>query len=150
MKLKNYTSAISPEKSVLLIEKRLVEIGASDIVKSYDGNSHLSGIMFRIKDGEQVLVFKLPACVNEVYETLMENVKRPRPNTKNLVWQQAERTAWKLLLDDVFVQTSMILIGRRKVTEVFLAYLYDSKNDETLYQKLVISTNNFKQLMPPK
>lgn len=130
----------------MLIERRLIDIGASDIIKSYDEKGYLSGIMFRIQDEGQPLVFKLPACVKQVYELLMENVKRPRPNTKNSVWQQAERTAWKLLLDDVSIQTSMILIGRRKVTEVFLAYLYDFKNNETLYQKLVASTNNFKQL----
>lgn len=33
MKLKNYTSAVSPERSVALIEKTLAGIGATHILK---------------------------------------------------------------------------------------------------------------------
>jgi len=131
----------------MLIEKRLVEIGASHIAKSYE-NGHLSGIMFQVTDKDRPLAFKLPANVNLVKQMMVAEVQRPRRGTVDRIENQAERTAWKLLLDWVEVQSSMILIGRREVTEVFLPYLYDFKKDETLYQKLVAS--GFKLLPAPE
>lgn len=118
MNLKNYTSLVPPEKSVMQIEKRLVGIGATHIAKSYD-DGELSGIMFQIN-------------------------QNGRPISLKRVREQAQRTAWKLLFDWIEVQASMILIGHREATEVFLPYMYDFKNDETLYQKL--SASNFKML----
>ena len=147
IKLKNYTSSMPSEKSIMLIEKKLVEIGASHIAKSYE-DSRLSGIMFQIQNKDRPLTFKLPANIGVVTEMMLSEIRRPRQNTKRRIEEQAERTAWRLVLDWVEVQVSMILIGRREITEVFLPYLYDFKKDETLYQKLVSS--NFKMLMPPE
>ena len=45
MKLKNYTSSIPPDRSVALIEKKLVEVGADHIAKSYE-KGKLCGIVF--------------------------------------------------------------------------------------------------------
>ena len=70
---------------------------------------------------------------------MLEEIRKPHPGTRERVREQAERTAWKLLLDWVEVQVSMIVIGRREVIEVFLPYLYDFKKDQTLYQKLVLA-----------
>jgi len=131
----------------MLIEKRLVKIGATHIAKFYD-NGHLSGIMFQITGKDRPLAFKLPANVKLVKEMMLSEIRRPRKGTSTRVEDQAERTAWKLLLDWVDVQTSMILIGRREVTEIFLPYLYDFKKDETLYERLVAS--NFKMLPAPE
>ena len=147
MKLRNYTSSMLPERSVMLIEKKLVEIGASHIAKSYE-NSNLSGIMFQVQDRDRPLSFKLPANVHLITKIMLSEIQKPRRGTESRIKEQAERTAWKLLLDWVEVQASMVLIGRREVVEVFLPYLYDFQKDETLYQKLV--SGGFKQLMPPK
>ena len=148
MKLKNYTSTVPAERSIMQIEKRLVEIGASHIAKSYTGDGHLAGIMFQVNNKDHSQSFKLPANVSTISEMMLSEIKRPHPGTKNRIKEQAERTAWKLLLDWVEVQVSMILIGRREVIEVFLPYLYDFKKDETFYQKLVSS--NFKMLKAPE
>jgi len=75
---------------------------------------------------------------------MTETVKRPRRNTVTKIAQQAERTAWKLLLDWVQVQTSMVVIGRRNIIEVFLPYAYDMRADMTLFDKL--QGNGFKML----
>ena len=147
MKLKNYTSSVPAERSVALIEKKLVEVGASHIAKSYE-NSHLSGIVFQVDNKGRPQAFKLPANVGAITEIMLEEIRKPHPGTEERVKEQAERTAWKLLLDWVEVQVSMILIGRREVIEVFLPYLYDFKKDETFYQKLVSS--NFKMLKAPE
>jgi len=104
--------------------------------------------MFQITGKDRPLAFKLPANVKLVREMMLSEIRRPRKGTSTRVEDQAERTAWKLLLDWVEVQTSMILIGRREVTEIFLPYLYDFKKDETLYERLVAS--NFKMLPAPE
>lgn len=147
MNLKNYTSTISPMQSVARIEKCLVEIGATNISKTYD-NGNLVGIVFQIQDEAYPCVFKLPANVKAVEEQFMAQVKRPRKGTLATVKQQAERTAWKLLLDWVEVQMSLILISRRKVIEVFLPYVYNFKTDTTFFQSL--EAGGFKQLSSGK
>ena len=146
-KLKNYTSQVPVGRSVMRIEQKLVEIGASHIAKSYE-DSRLSGIMFQVNENDRPMSFKLPANVALVREMMLAEIRKPRPGTTDRIKDQAERTAWKLLLDWVEVQASMILIGRRQVTEVFLPYLYDFKKDQTLFQKLV--ETKFKMLMPPE
>lgn len=143
MNLKNYTSGVSPEKSVMLIEKRLVGIGATHIAKSYE-DSKLSGVMFQINQHNRPVSFKLPANTKLITEMMLSEIKRPQRDTEKRIRDQVQRTAWKLLLDWVDVQASMITIGRREATEVFLPYMYDFKNEETLYQKLQAS--NFKML----
>lgn len=147
MNLKNYTSTVSPAQSVSRIEKCLVEIGATNISKSYN-NGDLTGIIFQIQDEAYPCVFKLPANVKAVEEQFLAQVKRPRKGTLAQVKQQAERTAWKLLLDWVEVQMSLVLISRRKVIEVFLPYVYNFQTDQTFYERL--EQGGFKQLSSGK
>lgn len=132
MNLKNYTSTVPAERSIMKIEKRLVEIGASHIAKSYD-RQILSGIIFQVDN----VTYRLPAYVDRIEEMMLKQIKRPQSDTKVRILHQASRTGWKLLLDWVEVQTTLILIGRRQVVEVFLPYVYDFQKDRTFYQQLV-------------
>lgn len=135
MKLKNYTSAVSPERSVSLIEKILVDIGATYIVKVYE-NSRLSGITFQIDYEAKPMLFKLPANEQAITDIMQSQIKKPRGNTTLRIVEQAQRTAWKLLLDWVSVQASMVLIGRRSIIEVFLPYAYNKQQNRTFYEYL--------------
>lgn len=135
MKLKNYTSAVSPERSVISIEKILVDIGATYIVKIYE-NSRLSGITFQIDYEGKPMLFKLPANEQAIEDIMKSEIKKPRENTQSRIEEQAQRTAWKLLLDWVSVQASMVLIGRRSVIEVFLPYAYNKQQNRTFYEYL--------------
>ena len=143
MNIKNYTSQIPPQKSVAQIESCLVKIGARHISKTYE-DGKLAGITFQIIENGEPIIFKLPANVKGIQCAMTETVKRPRRNTVTKIAQQAERTAWKLLLDWVQVQTSMVVIGRRNIIEVFLPYAYDMRADMTLFDKL--QGNGFKML----
>ena len=60
MKLRNYTSNVSVEKSMALTEKLLVEGGASHIAKMYEGGV-IHGITFAITNPEtgKNMVFKM-------------------------------------------------------------------------------------------
>jgi len=136
MNLKNYTSGVPPTRSVSQIEQKLVSIGAKHIAKTYDDNQNLSGITFQITQDNRPMIFKLPANVELIEKMMLDEVKRPRRGTVDKTKDQAQRTAWKLLLDWVEVQASMIIIGRREAMEVFLPYAYDPQNDQTFFEKL--------------
>jgi hypothetical protein len=137
VKLRNYTSGVPVERSVSFIEKRLVETGASHIMKEYvDGV--LAGIMFSLpgpKNNASIPI-KLPANVEKCNRLLAAQVKRQRKGTLEKIRDQAERTAWKLLADWVDVQVSMIRLGQAEPLEIFLPYLFDAHRKQTFYGSL--------------
>ena len=143
MKIKNYTSEVPASRSVSHIEQCLVDVGATGIAKTYQAG-RLTGITFQIPQNGISLVFKLPANIEDVAAQLKADVKKPRVGTMGRLEEQAERTAWKLLLDWVEVQASMILIGRRQAIEVFLPYVYDPARDQTFFERL--QESKFKML----
>jgi hypothetical protein len=146
MKVKNYTSQVSAERSIMMIEHCLVSAGATHIGKSYDVKRETtSAIIFQIevRDGMR-LNFKLPARVDKVFAKLWKEVRRPRKETEQKVREQAERAAWKLVYDQVAVQTANILIEQQDAAEAFFPYLYDGKRDKTLYE--LAKDSGFKQI----
>jgi hypothetical protein len=144
MKIKNYTSGISVEKSVMLIEKTLVEVGATHIAKVYDNNKDLAGITFQIQTNGMPLVFRLPSKWKEYTKLLERKIKKPHRGTIERIREQSKRTAWKLLLEWVQIQVSMIQLQQAEIIEVFLPYAYDMNKDETFFDKL--KGTQFKQL----
>lgn len=136
MNLKNYTSETPAERSISRIEKKLVEIGAKNINKEYDGFGGLQSVKFLIDINGQTVVFDLPARVKAVYDVLAKEVKRPQEGTYARIRAQAERTAWKLIADWVDVQASMIHLQQAEVMQVFLPYAL-MPTGKTLYQTFV-------------
>lgn len=143
MKLRNYTSSVSVEKSVSAIESLLVKAGALTVSRFYD-DGRLAGFFFQIPVNGIAMTFKLPANPLAVRRVMEGEVKKPRRGTMNRVWDQAERTAWKLLHDWVHTQLSMIQMEQAEAMQVFLPYAYDGKNDQTFFEKL--KGSGFKQL----
>lgn len=138
MTIKNYTSTVEASRSMARIEELLVEIGANNINKKYE-NKVCTGITFLYFDNQlgQTLAFHLKAQVEEVFNILWKEVKRPQANTKETLKAQANRTAWKVLSDWTEIQCTMILLGQAKPLQMFLPFVYDVKNEETLYDKVV-------------
>lgn len=147
MNLKNYTSDISPFKSIGNIESMLVAAGATDIAKKYEGST-CSAITFRImvdNNGiKQPLFFQLPAKVEAVFKIFWaKRTKRGEINRK-VVTEQAEKTAWKIVHDWVEIQLSMIKLNQADVIEIFLPYVYNPNTNQTFYNQL--KDGGFKQL----
>jgi hypothetical protein len=119
------------------IEDLLVEIGATNVNKQYK-EKVCTGITFLLFDHQlqQTLSFHLKAQVEECFNILWQDVKRPRDYTRALVIQQANRTAWKILSDWTEIQCSMILLGQAKPLQMFLPFIYDVKTSETLFDKI--------------
>lgn len=141
--IKNYTSQVPAEKSISRIEKLLVEVGALNINKSYE-NGTLRAIIFLISVRGNTMMFKLPAKVEIVERVLKNDVKRPRPGTYERISEQAERTAWKIVLDWVEAQIAMIKLEQAEFIEVFLPYHYSPELNQTLFERL--ESGNFKLL----
>lgn len=146
MNIKNYTSSIEASRSMARIEELLVEIGATNINKQYE-NKICTGITFLLYDLQlrQTLPFHLKAQVEECFTILWKDVKRPRPDTKDLLKKQAAKTAWKILCDLTELQCSMVLLGQASPLQMFLSSVYDTKNNETFYDKV---TSGKMKLLP--
>jgi len=136
MNIKNYTSTVDASKSMARIEELLVEVGATNINKQYS-NKVCTGITFLLYDQQllQTIPFQFKAEIVECFKVLWKDVKRPRPDTKEIIQKQASRTAWEILCDLTELQCSMILLGQAKPLQMFLSSMYDTKNNETLFDK---------------
>lgn len=124
MKLKNYSTTIAAEKSIMELEKLISGFGASHIMKEYYGDGRVKGIAFRLEENN----YRLPANVDGIKEILRKESRVP----KSRLDEQAEKSAWRLIKDWVHAQLSMIMAGQAKPDEVMLPYLWDGK--KTLYE----------------
>ncbi len=137
--VKNYTSEVPASTSMAKIDDHLVEIGASNISKAYNDKKICTGITFLLYDErmKQTIAFHLTAQVEATFKILMADIKKPISGTKERVLAQANRTAWKILLDWTEVQCAMIKLGQAEPLQMFLPFVYDIKKQETFYQKVV-------------
>ena len=145
MNLKNYTSEVPATTSMGKIEQALVQAGATDISKKYD-NGICVAIRFRMPVNGIPMFFELPARVENCYRVLYGQVKRPQPDTKTRVRQQAERTAWKIVCDWVLVQLSMILLEQAEPMQVFLPFAWNPATEKTFFDQ--VKEGGYKALLP--
>lgn len=140
MNLKNYTSEVPATTSMARIEDALIHIGASNISKKYE-EKICRGITFLVMDTrtKQTIAYHLKAQVDEAYKIIMGQYSNPNHGgiNKQKVMEQAMRTAWKILFDWVEVQCAMIMLGQAEPLQLFLPFVYDIANQETLYDKVI-------------
>ncbi len=141
--IKNYTSGVPPEKSILHIERALVSHGAKNIFKNY-GSGRLIGFAFGIEINGKEVPFKIPARIDRVEKRLKETVKKPHKGTMKRIGEQAEKTAWKILADWVDIQMTLVDLDQVELMEVFLPYAYDAIKNQTLFDK--VKNGTFKLL----
>jgi hypothetical protein len=144
--IKNYTSAVPVERTIMRIEQALIEGGAIGIMKNYTDGC-LEAISFQIPSpGKGPVAIRLPANVQAVYDILRKAMKRPRLESLKRLQAQAERTAWKLVQDWVEVQMAMVNMQQAEILQVFFPYLWDGR--QTLFA--AYKQGNFKLLEKPK
>lgn len=136
--LLNYTSAMTPQQSAAIIETALQSVGATNIAKSYE-NLKLKAISFeircRIGGQEQNGVFLLSVDIEAVKRALDE-ARKPKKgraaskktNPQRSIEEQAARTAWKILADEIKVMCARIQIEKTNPVIPFLAYITNGKN----------------------
>ena len=146
--MRNYTSTVDAEDSIFRIEQKLIQFGASHILKEYDDAKQVSALSFTLlvdRETLRRLPIRMPANVEAVRKVLWGQV-RPGGNRQQKlakVAQQAVRTAWKLTLDWLDVQLSMIEMGQAEAAQVFLPYVRCS-GERTFYE--VIKADGYRAL----
>ena len=127
--IKNYTTEVPADRSILEIEKLLTLFGASAIIKEYTAE-RVHSLTFRLQDE----TFRLPANVEGVEKILFEGIRAQRDSEKRRA-DKAYRVSWRILKDWTHAQLSLIASGQAQAMEIFLPYMYDGKT--TLFQKFM-------------
>lgn len=144
MNIKNYTSEVPVENSMMKIEKLLVNIKADRISKAYKDGVCIS-IKFVITINQIPVMFDLPANVEACFKALWADISRPQAGTRQRIEKQAERTAWKIVCDWVEIQCTMILLKQLEPLQAFLPYTYNESTGKTFYSTL--KETNYKALL---
>lgn len=127
--IKNYTTEIPADRSILEIEKLLTLFGAGAIIKEYTDGKVFS-LSFKLQDE----AFRLPSNVKGVKEILFKGVRDQKDSDKRRE-DKAYRVSWRILKDWTHAQLSLIASGQAQALEIFLPYMFDGKT--TLYQKFM-------------
>jgi hypothetical protein len=132
----NYTTEVNIEKTISEIEQVLVRFGAMNISKVYE-NGRPTALAFQYPVNGQPLLFKLPMEKKKIMQVFNNQVKEKKIPQRYLNnEEQAERVGWRILLQWVEAQISLIEIHAVKLEQVFLPYLYDVEHNETLFDKI--------------
>jgi hypothetical protein len=143
--IKNYTSSVPANRSMMHIEEQLIKHGANEILKWYDDSTRkILGLAFIVKSGNNTVPFRLPVNVDNVEKYLIKELRPTSPTAKEKISAQAERTAWKLLSDAIDIQMAQIDLDQTKLSQAFMGYVYDHTKKETMFDKW--EKNNFAQL----
>jgi hypothetical protein len=153
--IKNLTSDVPVSRSIARIFDRLVQCGATNITQTIDENKKVSGITFTLEVKGNTVMFKLPANSEKVEQILIDTIKLKHHHpayerTVQTKREQAAKTSWKILVDWVEVQLSLITLEQARPEEVFLPYLYLPNKDMTLFQFIDKDSNNLKLLTSGK
>ena len=131
-KMKNYTTDISADRSILEIEKFLTLFGAIAIIKEYTPEGRVHSLSFRLQDES----FRLPANVKGVKEILYKGTRSHHSSDgEKRREDRSYRVAWRIIKDWTHAQLSLIASGQAHAMEIFLPYMFDGKL--TLYQKFM-------------
>lgn len=145
MNIKNYTSSVSADKSILDIERILIQMGARNIAKEYDGFGKVNAISFSIPRGETVVPFKLPAKRDPIKKLFLKQYRRPSKAQEEQCAAQADRTAWKNVKEWVELQATMIKLEQVEFMEVFMPYIYSMERGKTAFE--LARDNSFQKLL---
>ena len=134
-KIKNYTTEVAVEKTVVEIEQVLLAFGASAIMKEFE-DGWLKGVRFIIAVEWGKMPVMLPANVDGVYAAMLKERKdNPRTHVttdqqKYKLREQAERTAWRLMLDWCKVQLSLIRCKQAEPAQVFMPFAVMAEDEQ--------------------
>lgn len=143
--IKNYTTEISAQRTIMEIQNMLLEFGATGIAMETEAGQ-INALFFKLKLNEREMPFKLPARPEKVYNILFAG-KRGGSDRKvaEARKRKAVNIAWRIVRDWLDVQLSLIRIEMAAPSEVFFPYLLVGAN-ETLYEKA--EKSGFSRLLP--
>ena len=139
-RLKNFSTSIEVEKTVMEIERMLAKFGAKKVLKEYDANQRLVGLAFTVETLNGEMPIKLPAKVDKIEKVFKVQVSKGFLPKKywgsDWARDQSARTAWRTIKDWIDAQFALISIEMVKVEEIFLPYAYSSQLGQTLFEAI--------------
>jgi len=140
MAVKNITSNIAPEKTIMEIEQILARFGAKAILKQYEGRYPI-GICFQLETEKgQLVPFKLPMKIEQA-RMIIQRAVDERKLTKKfrqepLRTEKALIVGWRIIKDWIHAQLSLIEMNYAQAIEIFLPYIYDNRTSQTFFEKV--------------
>lgn len=137
MALKNYSTTIEVNKTILEIEQILIKHNVTDIWKKYDSSGDVEALNFVVNTEFGKIPFRLPINVEAVRNIILSDKKK---GTVSLSKKEAEsheharQVAWRIIKDWIDAQIALVDISMVKMEQVFLPYMYDSQKNQTLYE----------------
>lgn len=128
-RIKNYTTDVPADRTVLEIEKMLIGFGADAIMKSYRPDGRIEALSFKYQGRGYRLPTDIERCLTLLKET-------PGYSRKDRGWQeaQAERVAWRVIRDWLDSQIALTRIGQAELDQIMLPYMWDGR--QSLYESL--------------
>ena len=149
MAVRNYTTQIAVEKTLIEIEKILVKFGAKGVYKEYQGEK-VSGLMFYLEKDNQNIPFKLPISIEKSRTVVVRAVKEhklpQRYLNEPLRSEQGQRIAWRIIKDWIDSQLSLLEMEFADAIEILLPYAYNPVKNKTMYQLFNEKKSEYLQL----
>lgn len=126
MALKNYTTTIGVHKTLGEIQQILVDHGARKVMYDYDNNGRILSLSFQVPTPDGDRGIRLPADAKAVMEVLRQQRREGKIKT-NPDFEQAERTAWRIVKDWIDAQMAILEYQMVKFEEIFLPYMLNNR-----------------------
>ena len=148
MVVKNITSRIKPEKTIMEIEQILARFGAKAILKEYSGERVTAISFFIIAPSGSKIPFKLPLKLEQMRAVIEKAVderklahkfsNEPHRTDKALI------VGWRIIKDWIHAQLSLAEVEFANPVEIFLSYAWNPVEEKTFYE--LIAEKKFKEL----
>lgn len=150
-RVKNFSTSVPVERTILEIEKMLTKYGASHIMKSYHDDRPVM-IIFGIETEHGKLAIRLPVKPDKMLMVFKKQVSDGLLSKKywdgDWAVDQAHRVSWRILKDWLDAQLTLLNIEMVSLQEIFLPYVYSEKLDMTVYELLEKKEFDFELLTP--
>lgn len=146
MTVRNITTRIAVEKTIMEIEQKLVKYGVVGVLKEYSGQ-RITCLSFGIKHENAKIPFKLPINVERARAIIVKAVNEGKLQKKYLQeplrTEQAERVSWRIVKDWIDSQLSLVEINYADMIQIFLPYVYNPIDNKTMYQSFIENKSKF-------
>lgn len=141
MPILNYTTKISPEKTISEIQARLVKSGAKRLSFEYDDDGCLASLLFTMDLPGGVVHFVITPNIPGVLSAMQNDTTIPKKGQNK---EQATRVAWRIEKDWLEAQLAKIEAGLATPLQLLLPYAVANEG-QTFYQ--IIAQGNGPKLL---
>jgi hypothetical protein len=132
MALKNYTSTMSPSRTMGKIQRALAQNGARNVHIRYDDEGDPDAVAFQMDVGGSPVWFNLEPDIEGMLRALRDDPNVPKNKATR---EQARRTAWKNELEWLQVQLAKVAANQARIEQLLLGYAVTPDGD-TVYERL--------------